>query len=115
MLGGVTMLPLVKPRARRLTRIQSAAVCVCAFSLVLVLANRFPRIQGNEEASWVLSAPSHMTAKVMAKDFFVLQPPPTGSILLPRFVPLRIETREEHFVVSMPMDNRLLTRPPPSA
>jgi hypothetical protein len=109
------MVPLLIPRTCRLGRVQCAAAWVCAFSLVLVLANRFPRIEGNEETSWVAPAASHMTAKVMAKDFFVLPPPPTGSILLPRFVPLRIETREGHFVVSMPMDNRLLTRPPPSS
>jgi hypothetical protein len=109
------MVFLLIPRTCRLGRAQCAAAWVCAFSLVLVLANRFPRIEGNEEASWVAAAASHMTAKAMAKDFFVLQPPPTGSILLPRFVPLRIETREEHFVVSMSMDNRLLTRPPPSS
>jgi hypothetical protein len=109
------MLPLVKPRARRLTRIQCAAVCVCAFSLVLVLANRFPRIQGNEEVSWVPSAPSHMTAKVMAKDFFVLQPPASGAIALLHSTPSPLETREAYPFVSIFLDNPLFTRPPPSA
>jgi hypothetical protein len=109
------MVSLLIPRTCRLRRVQCAAAWVCAFSLILVLANRFPRIEGKEEISWVASAASRVTAKVMAKDFFVLPPPPTGSILLPRFVPLRIETRGEHFVVSMSMDNRLLTRPPPAS
>ena len=109
------MLSLLITRPRRLTRVQCAAVWVCAFSLILVLANRFPRIQGNEETSWVPSAPSHMTAKVMAKDFFVLPLPPTGKILLPRSVPSRIETREEHPAFSISLDNRLFTRPPPAA
>jgi hypothetical protein len=56
-----------------------------------------------------------MTAKVMAKDFFVLPLPPTGKILLPRSVPSRIETREEDPAFSISLDNRLFTRPPPAA
>jgi hypothetical protein len=109
------MLSLLITRPRRLTRVQCAAVWVCAFSLVLALANRFPRMECNEGTSWVPSAPSHMTAKVMAKDFFVLQPPSAGRILLPRSVPLRIDIREEQPLVSISLDNRLFTRPPPSA
>jgi len=109
------MLPLVKPRARRLTRIQCAAVCVCAFSLVLVLANRFPRIQGNEETSWVASTPSHMTAKALAKDFYVFSPPASGAITLLHATPSPLETREAYPFVSIFLDNRLFTRPPPSA
>jgi len=50
----------------------------------------------------------------MAKDFFVLPPPPTGRILLDRSAPLRIEISEEHPLVSLALDNRLFTRPPPS-
>jgi hypothetical protein len=72
-------------------------------------------MEGNEGTSWLPSAPSHMTAKVMAKDFFVLQQLPTGRILLPRSAPSRIETREENPLVSISLDNRLFTRPPPSA
>ena len=108
------MLSLLIARPRRLTRVQCAAVWICAFSLVLVLANRFPRIEGNQQASWVLSAPSHITAKVMAKDFFVLPPPATGKISLPRTVPLQIETQKQMPLVSICLDNRLFTRPPPS-
>jgi hypothetical protein len=109
------MLSLLITCPRRLTRVQRAAAWFCAFSLVLVLANRFPRIEGNEESSWVPSTPSHMTAKVMAKDFFVLQPPPTGRILLPRYVVARIEAREARPLVSVSLDNRLFTRSPPAA
>jgi len=108
------MLSLLITRPHRLTRIQCAAVWVCAFSLVLLLANRFPPIAGNGENSWVPSAPSHITAKVMAKDFFVLEPPPAARILLPRSVPSQVETREEHPLVSISLDNRLFTRPPPA-
>ena len=50
----------------------------------------------------------------MAKDFFVLQPPAAVRILLPRSVPLRIEVSEERPPVSLALDNRLFTRPPPS-
>jgi hypothetical protein len=72
-------------------------------------------MEGNEGTSWVPTSLSHTTAKVMAKDFFVLHPPPTGTILLPRSVPSRIEIREEHPLISISLDNRLFTRPPPSA
>jgi hypothetical protein len=109
------MLPLLTARPRRLTRIQCAAVWVCAFSLVLLLANRFPPIAGNAENSWVPSAPSHITAKVMAKDFFLLQPPVTGNLLLPRAAPSPLETQEEHPIISISRDNRLFIRPPPAA
>jgi hypothetical protein len=109
------MLSLLIARPRRLTRVQRAAVWACAFSLVLVLANRFPRIAGEEETSWVPSSPSHITAKVMAKDFFVLQPPPAARILLPHSAPSRIETREAHPLIVSSLDNRLFTRPPPAA
>jgi hypothetical protein len=95
--------------------VQCAAVWICAFSLVLVLANRFPRIECNEETSWVPSAPSHMTAKVMAKDFYVLLPPSSGAVTLLRSIPFPLETREVYPIVSISLDNRLFTRPPPSA
>jgi hypothetical protein len=92
-----------------------ATVWVCAFSLVLVLANRFPRIEYNEETSWVPSAPSHMTAKVMAKDFYLLLPPASGAITLVCSIPTPLDTQEEHPVFPVSLDNCLFTRPPPSA
>jgi hypothetical protein len=99
---------------RRLTCMRSAVVWLCAFSLIVVLANRVPRIPGNETC-WVPSAPSQMTAKVLAKDFYVLLPPASGAIALLRSIPSPLETREEHPIVSISLDNRLFTRPPPSA
>lgn len=56
-----------------------------------------------------------MTAKVLAKDFYVLLPPASGAIALLRSIPSPLETREEHPIVSISLDNRLFTRPPPSA
>jgi hypothetical protein len=108
-------MPLViTPRPLRLTRIHCVAAWICAISLVIVLANRFPRMEGSDGSSWVPSAPSHITAKVMAEDFFVLQSPSAVRILLPRSVPVRIEVSEELPVVSILLDNRLFTRPPPA-
>jgi hypothetical protein len=56
-----------------------------------------------------------MTAKVLAKDFYVLLPPASGAITLLRSIAPRLETREEHSISSIPLDNCLFTRPPPSA
>jgi hypothetical protein len=106
---------LLMARQRRLTRVQSTAVWVCALSLVIVLANRFPRISVSDTTSWVPSAPSQMTAKVLAKDFYVLLPPASGAVTPLRPIPSPLETREEHPVVSISLDNCLFTRPPPSA
>jgi hypothetical protein len=103
------------PRPRFLSRTHCVAAWICAISLVVVLVNRFPRTASNEQASWARSTPSHLTAKVMAKDFFVLQPPPAVRILLPRFAPVRVEISEERPLVPIALDNRLFTRPPPSA
>ena len=109
------MLSLLIPRPRRLTRVQCAVLWICAVSLVIVLANRVPRIPGCEETSWVPSAPSQITAKVLAKDFFVLLPPPSGAIELPHRDPSPLELREGNPIVSISLDNRFFTRPPPSA
>jgi len=106
---------LITPRLRRLTRIQCVAAWICAISLVVVLVNRFPRYSPCEGISWVPSSSSHMTAKVMAKDFFVLPPPATDRILLPHSAPVRVEISEERPLTSNVLDNRLFTRPPPSA
>jgi hypothetical protein len=108
------MLSLLIPCPCRPTRAQAAVVWVCALSLVIVLANRVPRIPGNEEISWVSSAPSQITAKVLSKDFFVLLPPASGAITFLRSVTSPLETCEEDPIVSTSLDNRLFTRPPPS-
>jgi hypothetical protein len=112
LLGGVPMLLLLIPRPRLLVLMHHAVAWVCACSLILVLANRVPHIPANE-TSWVTSAPSQMTAKVVAKDFFVLYPPAARSVLPPRALPVRIEAREEKLFDFVSLDNRLLTRPPP--
>ena len=112
LLGGVPMVSLVIPRLRRPVLIHHVVAWVCACSLIVVLANRVPHIPTNDN-SWVSSAPSPMTAKVVAKDFFILHPPPARSLLLPRSLPVRVEAREEQPVVFFSLDNRLLTRPPP--
>jgi len=109
------MLSLLMARPCRLTRLQCAVVWVCTFSLVIVLANRVPRIPGTEETSWAPSAPSQMTAKVLAKDFFVLLPPASGALALLHPAPSPLELLEENPSVSISLDNRLFTRPPPAA
>ena len=106
------MLSLVIPRLRRPVLIHHVVAWVCACLLIVVLVNRVPHIPGNE-SSWTPSAPSQMTAKVVAKDFFILHPPPARSLLLPRSVPVQIEAHEEQLFVFVCLDNRLLTRPPP--
>ena len=109
------MLSVIMARPRRLTRVHCAAVWLCAFSLVLVLANRFPRNSSYNETSWVLSAPSQIVAKVLAKDFFLLLPPASGAITLIRSAPSPLALSEENPIVSISLDTRLFTRPPPSA
>jgi hypothetical protein len=113
-LGGVQMLSLLMKRSRRRTCVRCAVVWFCAVSLVVVLANRVPRFPANE-TSWVPSAPSQVTAKVLAKDFYVFLPPASGAITLLRSIPSRLDTREEHPIFSIPLDSCLFTRPPPFA
>jgi hypothetical protein len=109
------MLSRLMSPPRRLTRAQCAVVWICVFSLIVVLANRFPRIPVCQVTSWVPSAPSQIMAKVLSKDFFVLPPPASGVITLVHSTPSQLELREENPIVSVSLDNRLFTRPPPSA
>jgi hypothetical protein len=108
------MMSLLMARPCRLTRAQCAVVWICAFALIVVLANRFPPIPVCQVTSWVPSAPSHITAKVLSKDFFVLPPPTCGAIKLLHSSLSPVELREEHPIVSISLDNRLFTRPPPA-
>lgn len=108
------MLSRLIPHPRRLTRAQCAVVWICVFSLIVVLANRFPRIPVCQGTSWVPSAPSQITAKVLSKDLFVLPPPASGAIALVHSAPSLLELPEENPIVSISLDNRLYTRPPPS-
>lgn len=106
------MLSLLTLCPRRLTRAQCAVVWIFVFALVVVLANRFPRIPVCQVASWVCSAPSHITAKVLSKDLFVLPPAGAANKLL-HSAPSPVKLREERPIVSIALDNRLFTRPPP--
>lgn len=104
---------LLMARPCRLTRAQCAVVWICVFALIVVLANRFPRIPICQVTSWVPSTPSHITAKVLFKDLFVL-PPACGAIKLLHSSSSPVELREEHTIVSISLHNRLYTRPPPA-
>jgi hypothetical protein len=97
------------------TRLQGATAWFCALALVIVLANRVPRISISDDARWVPSTPSQMTAKILAKDFFVLLPPASGAITLVHAAPSPVELSEENPIVFIFLDNRLFTRPPPTA
>jgi len=107
------MLPVLNFHSRRVTYVRCGVAWICVLSLILVLANRVPRIQGCEGTSWISSAPSQISARVLAKDFFVLFPPACGSNVLLYLPPCPLELREEGPLVSFSLDNRIFTRPPP--
>src|SRR6516165_3439184 len=87
----------------------------CAFSLLIVLASRVPRFSGSEaEASWVRSVPPQMTAKLLTKDFFLLQPASCSNLAVPRVGRLRSTAKETQPLFLVSLDNPLLTRPPPA-
>jgi len=88
-------------------------VWLCAFSLLIVLANRVPRFP-RSEASWVRSAPPQMTAKLLAKDFYLLQPPASGIFTFLRPIPIRSAAKEVRPLLPVFLDNCLYTRPPPT-
>jgi len=87
---------------------------LCAFSLLFVLANRVPRFP-RSETSWVRSVPPQMTAKLLAKDFYLLQPPAAGILTHLRSIPVRIAAEEQRPLFPVSLDNRLYTRPPPTS
>jgi len=100
--------------ARRCSCWRGLLLWLCAFSLLIVLANRVPRFP-RSEASWVRSAPPQMTAKLLAKDFYLLRPPTSGVFTLPRAIPIRSVAKEAWPLISVFLDNCLYTRPPPSS
>lgn len=61
------------------------------------------------------SAPPQMTAKLLAKDFYLLQPPASGIFTLLRAVPIRSVAKEAWPLLAVFLDNRLYTRPPPTS
>jgi hypothetical protein len=87
---------------------------LCALSLLIVLANRVPRFHGSE-TTWVRSVPPQMTAKILAKDFYLLQPPASGVFTLLRSIPVSRAAQEAHPLFPVSLDNRLYTRPPPAS
>lgn len=115
LVGRATMLPRANRTTgeRRLSCWRAVLPWLCAFSLLVVLANRVPRFPGSE-TSWVRGDPPQMTAKLLAKDFYLLQPPASGIFTQLCSIPVR-KAREEsrpHFPLFL--DNRLYTRPPPT-
>src|SRR6202008_3527693 len=95
---------------RRLSWWRSSLLWLCVLSLLVVLANRVPHF-AQSEASWVASTPPHITAK----GFFLL-PPPTSAIFTPlRSVPVLRTAKEARPPSPVFLDNRLYTRPPPTA
>jgi hypothetical protein len=99
---------------RRLSSWRSLLLWLCAFSLLVALANRVPHFaQG--ETSWVRSTPPHITARIMAKDFFLLPPPASGIFTPLRSVPVLRTAKEARPPSPVFLDNRLYTRPPPTA
>ena len=91
---------------------RGVALWLCVFSLLFALASRVPRFAG-DKTSWVRSAPPHVTAKLLAKDFYLLQAPLSGLVLPARVVPPRSSVKEAWPLSPVFLDNRLYTRPPP--
>jgi len=62
---------------RRISHARTLTLCLCTLSILIVLANRVPRFSPScIEASWVRAVPAEITAKILAKDFYLLQPAP---------------------------------------
>lgn len=99
---------------RRLSSWRGVLLWLCAFSLLVVLANRVPHFPGNE-LSWVPSVSSQATVKLLAKEFFLLQPPESDIFTPLRPILVRKQAEELSPVFPAPLDNCLYTRPPPTA
>src|SRR6516165_11527957 len=101
---------------RRISHARTLTLCLCTFSLLIVLANRVPRFSPScIEASWVRAVPAEITAKILAEDFYLLPPSPAKTF---RTVSTkRIGKIAEHAepVRTAILDDRLLTRPPPAS
>jgi hypothetical protein len=88
-------------------------LCLCAFSLLIAVANRVPRFS-RTETSWVQSVPLQMTAKLLARDFYLLPPPASGIFTLLLSIPVVKVAEESRPVFPIFLDNCLYTRPPPT-
>ena len=100
---------------RRISHARMLTLCLCTLSLLIVLANRVPRFSPScMEASWVRAVPAEMTAKILAKDFYLLQPAPAEDFAT--VTTKRIGKIAEHAeLVRAISDDRLFTRPPPAS
>lgn len=101
-------------RGHRFPFWRSAVLWLCGFSLLFALASRVPRFSGTE-TSWVRAAPPHITAKILAKDLYLLQAPLSGILTPPRVTLIRKLVKETQAPFAVSLDNRLYTRPPPAA
>ena len=62
---------------RRISHARTLILCLCTLSLLIVLANRVPRFSpSGMETSWVRAVPTEITAKILAKELYLLQPAP---------------------------------------
>jgi hypothetical protein len=85
---------------------------MCAFALIIVWPIGFPQIPVCQVASWVPSAPSQTTAKVLSKDLLCCAAG-ASAIKGASLGSARSNCAEEHPIISISLDNRLFTRPPP--
>jgi hypothetical protein len=100
---------------RRLPFWRGLVLCLCASSLLVVLANRVPRFP-RSETSWVRCVPPQITAKLLVKGLYLLPPPASALFALERSIPaVLIAAHEARPLVPVSLDNRLYTRPPPTS
>lgn len=101
---------------RRISYARTFVLCLCAVSLLIVLANRVPRFSpSGNETSWVRAIPSETIAKVLAKEFYLLPVPARASFTL--VAEDRFCKTAEQLQPDFPTfwDDRLFTRPPPAS
>lgn len=98
---------------RRLPYWRGLVLWLCAVSLLIALASRVPRFS-ESETSWVQSGSPQMTAKLLAKDIYLLQPPASGFFTFLRTILIWKAAEEERPVLATSLDNSLYTRPPPT-
>lgn len=111
--AGTMVLPAMTA-SRSLTFLKGLLIWACAFSLLIVLANRVPYFSANE-TSWVGSAPVQLSAKLLVKDLFLLHPPATGMFTVLRSISIRTARKEARPPVSVFLGNCVYIRPPPTA
>lgn len=88
-------------------------VWTCAVALLAVLASRVPHIP-SRDLTWNGNGPPQMTAKILAKDFFLLLTP--APILSATKISIRLPyATEDSKAPVVFLDQRLHSRPPPVA